>query len=68
VYLAEKASFDTQLLAADFLGLVLPVAIFQPTDIELLGSVSSPGNSPADSLCCAQPALRLHALNQLWLI
>lgn len=68
VYLAEKASFDSQLLAADFLGFVLPLAIFQPTDMELIGPGSSPGNSPGDSPYCAQPALRLHALNQLWLI
>jgi len=68
VYLAEKASYDSQLLAADFLGFVLPLASFQPTDIELIGPGSSPGNWPGDSISYSQPALRLHVLNQLWLI
>ena len=70
VYLAEKASFDSQLLAADFLGFVLPLAIFQPTDIDLVGSGIEPREF-SGRRCRAYAhnlALRLHALNQLWLI
>ena len=68
VYLVDKASFDSQLLASEFLGFVLPLAIVQPADLDLIGLGSSPGKSPGDALSCAQPALRLHVLNQLWLI
>ena len=68
VYVAEKASVDAQQPVVDFLGLVPLLAIFQSADLDLAGDSARPSSSPVDSHLCAQPHVRLHILNQLWLI